>query len=218
MVIAIDGPASSGKSTLAVMTANSLNFHFLNTGMIFRAIAYFLDKNKIDFKNEVGIKNLLDITKIEIKHINKNQQVYINGENVSNLLSFPQIANLASLYSQNIIVRNKVTHIQREFAKEYNVVIEGRDIGTHVFPNADYKFFVTASIEERAKRRYATLKNDNSKITLKDVKEQLKERDYNDMHRKISPLIQANDAIVIDTSNDTTQQSLLKILNCIKVR
>ncbi len=218
MVIAIDGPASAGKSTLAVMAANSLNFHFLNTGMIFRAIAYAINKNCIDVNDDKQIKNLLNSTKIEIKFIDKNQIVYVNEEDTSNYVSLPKIASLASLYSQNPIIREKVSSIQHEFAKKYNVVIEGRDIGTQVFPNADYKFFVTASLEERAKRRYAMLKNNNNNLTLQEVKDQLQERDYNDIHRKVSPLIQAKDAIVIDTSNDTVEQSLNKILNCVKAR
>ena len=218
MIIAMDGPASAGKSTLAVMTANSLNFHFLNTGMIFRAIAYLIDKNNIDIKNNDAIKNILDTTKIEIKFKNKNQIVFVNKEDTTKYVSLPKIASLASFYSQNPIIREKVSELQHEFANKFDVVIEGRDIGTQVFPNADYKFFVTASIEERAKRRYQTLKNNNPALTLQDVKKQLQERDYNDIHRKISPLIQAKDAIVIDTSNDTIEQSLNKILNCIKVR
>ncbi len=218
MIIAIDGPASAGKSTLAVMTANSLNFHFLNTGMIFRAIAYLIDKNNIDIANNEAIKNILNTTKIEIRFKDKNQIVFVNEEDTSNYVSLPKIANLASIYSQNQIIREKVSELQHEFANKFDVVIEGRDIGTQVFPNADYKFFVTASIDERAKRRYQTLKNNNPNLTLQDVKKQLQERDYNDIHRKISPLIQAKDAIVIDTSNDTIEQSLNKILNCIKVR
>ncbi len=218
MIIAMDGPASAGKSTLAVMTADALNFHFLNTGMIFRAIAYLIDKNNIDIKNNDAIKNILDTTKIEIKFKNKNQIVFVNKEDTTKYVSLPKIASLASFYSQNPIIREKVSELQHEFANKFDVVIEGRDIGTQVFPNADYKFFVTASIEERAKRRYQTLKNNNPALKLQDVKKQLQERDYNDIHRKISPLIQAKDAIVIDTSNDTIKQSLNKILNCIKVR
>ncbi len=218
MIIAMDGPASAGKSTLAVMTADALNFHFLNTGMIFRAIAYLIDKNNIDIKNNDAIKNILDTTKIEIKFKNKNQIVFVNKEDTTKYVSLPKIASLASFYSQNPIIREKVSELQHEFANKFDVVIEGRDIGTQVFPNADYKFFVTASIEERAKRRYQTLKNNNPALKLQDVKKQLQERDYNDIHRKISPLIQAKDAIVIDTSNDTIEQSLNKILNCIKVR
>ena len=216
MVVAIDGPACAGKSTLAVMVANELNIHSLNTGMIFRAIAYYLDKNNVSEQETDKIHQLLTSCKIDVEFVGKDQVVYVDGENTLKYVSLPHISAKASSFSQIPEIREIVKKIQHQFAQKYDLVIEGRDIGTEVFPNAEHKFFVTASIESRAQRRYATLIENGEKITLEKVKEGLIARDYNDTHRQISPLKQADDAILVDTSNDTIDQSLQKIIKFIK--
>lgn len=215
MVIAIDGLAGSGKSTLAVLVAKSLNFHFFNTGLVFRAIAYALDKNGILQSDDNKIKQFLEKSPITVKFDKFKQQVFYENINISKFLKSAKIAKLASTYSQIIFVREYVEQIQKNFAKNNNVVIEGRDIGTKVFPKAKYKFFITASLTERAKRRYIS-QSEKTHFSIEEIKRQLQDRDYSDINRKISPLIKADDAISIDTTNDTIQQSLNKILSYIR--
>ena len=213
MVIAMDGPACSGKSTLAVEVANKIGFHFLNTGMIFRAITYLLLKNNIDITNNKLLHNILNNTQIDVEYIDGKQIVYVNGEDTSNVVSSPEVAKYTSPYSQNPIIRQEVVKIQRNFSKKYNLVIEGRDIGTEVFPDAKYKFFITASIQARTNRRYETMKVQYPNITKKEIQESLLQRDFNDSTRKISPLRQADDAVLIDTSNDSIEESINKIIS-----
>ena len=216
MIIAIDGPACSGKSTLAVLTAQKLNIHFLNTGMIFRAIAYYLNANKVDINDESKISKILETCEIDVEFKDGKQIVYVEGKDSSEFFALPKISHLASEYSKLNSVREKVKDIQHKFAEKYDLVVEGRDIGTEVFPNAKYKFFIKADLDTRALRRYTTLKEKDTNITLNQVKEDLKVRDYEDSHRKISPLKKADDAIVIDTSKDTISESLDKILSFIR--
>ena len=216
MIIAIDGPAGSGKSTLAVLVAEKLKIHSFNTGMIFRAIAYFLNKKRVDIKDEEKIAKILQNCDILVTFENDQQKVYIDKEDISNYVSLPSVAHLASEYSKLNVVREKVKQIQRKFAKIYDLVVEGRDIGTEIFPDADYKFFLIADIDTRAMRRYETLKKTMSNVDFNKIKEDLKKRDYEDSHREISPLRKADDAIVIDTTNDTVPQSLNKILSFIR--
>lgn len=216
MVVAMDGPACAGKSTLAVLTAEKLGVNFLNTGMIFRAIAYLLTKNNVDINNIESVKHTLSNSEINIDYIDGNQIVYVNNEDTSSYISNPDISQKASQYSQLPEIRDIVCNIQRNFANKFDLVVEGRDIGTEVFPDAKYKFYITASIESRAKRRYQTLKEKGENVTLKEVETMLEQRDYADINRKISPLKRADDAILIDTSNDTVEQSLDKIISYIK--
>ena len=216
MVIAMDGPACAGKSTLAVLTAQRLHINFLNTGMIFRAIAYILTKENIDTENLEQVKEILNKANIDIEYIDGKQVVYVEGIDTSPYISLPEISQKASIYSQIIEIRHIVSKIQHKFADKYDLVVEGRDIGTEVFPNAKYKFYITASVDSRAKRRYETYIQKGENITYDEVKNAIIKRDYNDMHRKISPLKQAKDSIIIDTSNDTIEQSLEKIISYIK--
>lgn len=216
MVIAMDGPACAGKSTLAVLTAKTLKINFLNTGMIFRAIAYLLTKKNVDINNMEQVEKVLRESNIDIEYIDGNQVVYVEGIDTRPYISLPDVSQKSSLYSQIPQIRKIVSSIQHKFANKYDLVIEGRDIGTEVFPDAKYKFYITASVESRAKRRYETYMEKGENITFDEVKKSIMERDYNDMNRKISPLKQAQDAIVIDTSNDTVEQSLQRIISYIK--
>ena len=215
MVIALDGPACSGKSTLAVELAKKIGFKFLNTGMIFRAIAYLLLNKNLEEPNDNLIVQYINETKIDIEFQNDKQIILLNGEDISSYLSSPEVAKYASIYSQLPIVRKKVVEYQHLFSNKYDLVIEGRDIGTEVFPNAKYKFFITASIEERVERRYQNLISQYPDITREEIKQSLLERDYNDSHREISPLKQAKDANLINTSGQTIEQSIDTLLKYI---
>ena len=215
MVIALDGPACSGKSTLAVELAKTIGYKFLNTGMIFRAIAYLLLKNNIDVSSDENILDCIKHTQIDIEFNDDKQIILLNGEDVSSYLSSPEVAKFASIYSQIPVIRKKVVEFQHLFSNKFDLVIEGRDIGTEVFPNAKYKFFVTASIESRVERRYQSLVEKYPDITKQEIKQSLLERDYNDSHREISPLRQADDAHLIDTSSQTIDESIDTLLSFI---
>lgn len=216
MVIAMDGPACAGKSTLAVETARRLNINFLNTGMIFRAIAYLLTKKNIDINNIEQVVTTINNANIDIEYVNGDQIVFVDGEDTRPYVNLSEYSEKASTYSQIKEIREIVCKIQRDFARKYDLVVEGRDIGTEIFPDAKYKFYVTASIESRAKRRYQTLIQKGENVTLEQVATMLEQRDYADSHREISPLRRAADAVLIDTSNDTIEQSLEKIISYIK--
>ena len=206
MVIAIDGPSGSGKSTLAVALANRLNIKFFNTGMIFRAVAYCLENKNFSCASVEHIENFIQNLEFEVVFEGNNQYIFYEGTNITEFLFTPQVAQNASIVSQNIKVRKFVSDLQHKYSKIYDLVIEGRDIGTEVFPDAEHKFFITASMEARVERRYADLVKKNPDITKQEIELSIKTRDYNDMNRKISPLKKADDAKVVDTTNNTVEQ------------
>lgn len=216
MVIALDGGASSGKSTISKHLAKELKICYLNTGMIFRSIALFLHNKQIDSTQNAEIANALNGAKLKMAFESGNQKIYIEDVDYSTLVFNSECGMLASVYSQNAIIRQLVEKIQQSFAEKNSIVVEGRDIGTKVFPNADFKFFITCSLEERARRRYEDLKQTDKDITLESVKQTLQERDIKDSTREISPLVKADDAIEIDTTFDTEDQTLQKILKIIR--
>ena len=216
MIIALDGQSGTGKSTLSKLVAKKLGFKYLNTGMIYRAITYYFVKNNILPNDINGITNALSNVNIYITFDNDNQKVYVDNQDITPYVSSQEVQRNVSLYSQIFIIREKITEIQRVFAQNNNIVVEGRDIGTHVFPNADYKFFVTCNIEIRAKRRLDDLVKSGQNITLDDVVNSLKNRDYIDSTREFSPLKRADDAIDIDTSNSTIDESLNDIIGYIR--
>lgn len=216
MIIALDGQSGTGKSTLSKLVAKKLGFKYLNTGMIYRAITYYFLKNNI-LPNDINeITNALSNINIYIKFDNDNQMVYVDNQDITPYVSSQEVQRNVSLYSQIFSIREKITEIQRVFAQNNNIVVEGRDIGTHVFPNADYKFFVTCNIEIRAKRRLDDLVKSGQNITLDEVVNSLKNRDYIDTTREFSPLKRADDAIDIDTSNSTIDESVNEIIGYIR--
>ena len=216
MIIALDGQSGTGKSTLSKLVAKKLGFKYLNTGMIYRAITYYFVKNNI-LPNDINeITNALSNINIHIKFDNDNQMVYIDNQDITPYVSSQEVQRNVTLYSQIFSIREKITEIQRVFAQNNNIVVEGRDIGTHVFPNADYKFFVTCNIEIRAKRRLDDLVKSGQNITLDEVVNSLKNRDYIDTTREFSPLKRADDAIDIDTSNSTIDESVNEIIGYIR--
>ena len=213
MVIAIDGPAGSGKSTTAKLLAEKLSFIYLDTGAMYRAVTlYFLD-NSINIRNSSIVSKTLENIDLSIKFSNKFE-VYINGKNVTNKIRGRKINALVSRISKIHDVRKKMVIIQRSFSKEKDIVIEGRDIGSYVFPNAEFKFFLVANILERAKRRLKEIKSKRS-IDLSELISNLEERDKIDSTRKISPLLKSDDAIEINTTSLTIKEQVDKIYNII---
>lgn len=198
--IAIDGPAGAGKSTIAKLVAKNMGYIYVDTGAMYRAIAYYLVTNKIDIENDSLLEKACESINISIKYENDAQQVYLNGENVTPYLRNEETGNMASKSSAKAPVREALLGLQRDMAKEYNVVMDGRDIGTNVLPNAEVKIYLTASSKERANRRYKELIAKGESADLDKIEADIIERDERDMNRDIAPLKQARDAILVDSS------------------
>ena len=214
MVIAIDGPAGSGKSTTAKLLANKLDFIYLDTGAMYRAVTLYFLNNNIDLNDLNLINNFLHNMDLKLFYNDNRFKVILNNEDITHSLRNQDINKNVSQVSKNISVRKKMVDIQRNFSKNKDIVVEGRDIGTHVFPNAEYKFFIEADIRVRVKRRYNEMP-DKSNISLSELENQIKNRDLLDSKRAISPLIKSNDAIVIDTTKLTIDEQVKKIYNLI---
>ena len=199
MIIAIDGTAGSGKSTTAKELAKRLNFFHIDSGSLYRVVTYFCILNKINFKQDDLLENTLN--DINIKFDNK--RVLLNGKDVSSKIRAHNVSNSVSEYSANIIIRNKLSDLQRELARGKDAVVEGRDIGTNVFPEANFKFYLSATAEVRADRRYSQMLEKGGKIDIskEQVLKNLIKRDQLDMNREHSPLIKSYDAIEIDTTD-----------------
>lgn len=210
--IAIDGPAGAGKSTIAKAVSKKLNYIYIDTGAMYRAIGLYYLQNEIDLQNEDLINGLIDNIKVEITYENGLQQIILNGDNVTSLIRTQEVSNAASVVSAYKKVREKLVSLQRDLASSTNVVMDGRDIGTVVLPNASVKIFLTASTEERAKRRYKELLEKGQVVDLETIKKEIEERDYRDINRETSPLMQAEDAILVDTSSMTIEEVIDEIL------
>lgn len=214
--IAIDGPAGAGKSTIAKRIAKKLNYIYVDTGAMYRAIAYYLVTNEIDIEDEVALKKACAGLKVEIKYENDAQQVYLNGENVTPYLRIEATGNMASKSSAKAPVRAALLDLQRDMAKQYNVVMDGRDIGTNVLTDAEVKIYLTASSKERANRRYTELVEKGEKADFDKIEADIIERDRRDMEREIAPLKQAEDAVLVDSSDmgiDEVVDTILSIAN-----
>ena len=214
--IAIDGPAGAGKSTIAKTVSKEMSYIYVDTGALYRSIALSLLNNKVDIKNIDDVKTLLEKTKIEIKFVNGEQRVFLNGEDVSEKIRTTEVSMMASASSAIPEVRAFLLELQRSIARENNVIMDGRDIGTVVLPDAQVKIFLTASAECRAKRRYNDyILTGNTDESYEKILADIKERDYNDSHRAIAPLKPAEDSVVIDTSNDTLEESVQRIISTV---
>ena len=213
MIIAIDGPAGSGKSTTAKLLADKLGFIYLDTGAMYRAVTLFLLNKKIDINNTVDIQESLRKIDLSIKNEDKFE-VYLNSKNVTDNLRQTSIDDLVSYVSKILDVREKMVTLQRSFSNNKNIVVEGRDIGSNVFPNADFKFFLIADVMERAKRRFNDQGYEN-KLTIPELVEKIKKRDRIDSSRLISPLIKVDDAIEINTTSLTIEEQVTKIYDII---
>ena len=209
--IAIDGPAGAGKSSIAKAVSGVLGFIYVDTGALYRAIGLYALRKNTDTKDTEKVENLLTDIEVDLKFIDGNQRVFLNGEDVSEEIRLPEASMAASNVSAIPAVRSYLFELQRKIAKENNCIMDGRDIGTVVLPDADLKIFLTASPEVRAKRRYDELTAKGSKVEYDDVLSDLNARDYQDTHREVAPLIPADDAIVLDTTDMTFEQVETKI-------
>lgn len=214
--IAIDGPAGAGKSTISKKVSNNIGFVYIDTGALYRAIGYYAVSNGIDPKDSKRVSEFLKGINISLDFIDGKQCVLIDGIDVSDKIRTPEISMAASNVSAIPKVREFLLDLQKNIALKNNVVMDGRDIGTVVLPNADIKIFLTASIEERAKRRYNDLIKKDKNIKFQDVLNDVKQRDYNDSNRDIAPLKPADDAIIVDTTGESLEQSVERLLSLIK--
>ena len=212
--IAIDGPAGAGKSTIAKRVAEKLGLIYVDTGAMFRAIALYMT-GKCVKSNEIDkVKEELNNICLDIVYENGEQQIILNDENVSKLIRNPEISKAASSFAQVPEVRERLLMLQRELADKRPVVMDGRDIGTKVLPSAAVKIFLTADVRVRAERRYKELTEKGEKVNLEDIMSDIKSRDEQDMNRKVSPLVQADDAVLVDTSSlsvDEVVDAIIKI-------
>lgn len=213
--VAIDGPAGAGKSTIAKAAAKELGFIYVDTGALYRAVAYNAVKNGV-IDDEQGIISMLDDTKVELKYVEGVQSVYLNGEDVSGFIRTPENSMGASKVSAIPQVREFLLNLQREIAKTNNVIMDGRDIATVVLPDAEVKIFLFASPECRAERRYKELVEKGENVSFDDVLKDVNQRDYQDSHREIAPLKPSEESIMADTSELTLQESIDLIVNTIK--
>ena len=199
--IAIDGPAGAGKSTIARRLASELGFYYVDTGAMFRTVAYFMDLLGISPKDVDGVERYIDELTVTIDYDeNGVQHMIMNGMDVTDDIRTQDISQKASLVAAHGVVRDVLLEMQRDVAKRHNVIMDGRDIGTVVLPRADVKIFLTADAEVRAKRRYDELIAKGQKANLQQILKEIQQRDYQDTHRAIAPLKQAKDAVKVDTS------------------
>lgn len=216
-IIAIDGGAATGKSSLSKAISKALNIAYLDTGSLYRAMTLYYIINNIEVNDENVIKNLDNIT-ITVENVNSENVVYLNGVDVTSRLHENIVSNTVAYVAKIPEVRAKVLNLQRNSAKEKSIVVDGRDIGTVVFPNADVKLFLEASLEKRAERRKEDLKQGKENVSEEDLQKELSKRDMQDTTRKTSPLKKADDAFVIDTTFTTVDEALEKALNIIRKR
>lgn len=204
--IAIDGPAGAGKSTIAKLVAKKLGFIYVDTGAMYRAMALYFIRNGIRAEETEKIEAACDGVSVTIRYENNEQQVVLNDENVTQFLRTEEVGKMASASSVVPKVRMKLVELQRQLAATADVVMDGRDIGTYVLPNAQVKIYMTAGIRERALRRYEELKQKGIDCNLEEIEKDIAERDYRDMNRDFAPLRQAEDAIYLDTSKMSIEE------------
>ena len=211
--IAIDGPAGAGKSTIAKLAAEKLGFIYVDTGAMYRAMALKCIRNGVASSEEDKVSDICSGCDIDIKYENGEQNVLLDGENVNSLIRTEEVSQMTSAISVYQKVREKLLLLQRNVAKNNNVIMDGRDIGSNVLKDADVKIYLTASVQTRAKRRYAEQKEKGMDVSLADIEKDIEERDYRDMHRERAPLVVAENATIIDSSDMTIEQVTDKIVN-----
>ncbi len=218
MIIAIDGPVGSGKSTIAKLVAQKLGFTYIDTGAMYRAVALKIIKTKTPLKVSEIVK-MMENTKIDLVQTEEGLKVYLDGEDVTEEIRTEDVAKLASQIARYGEIRKRLVQFQRKLGERAgNVVIEGRDTGTVIFPNAELKIYLTASPEERARRRYEQLKEKGFNVPFEHLVEKIRERDKMDMERKESPLKPAEDSVIIDTTDKTIDEVVEIIINLAKER
>lgn len=214
--IAIDGPAGAGKSTIAKMAAKKLDFIYVDTGAMYRAMALYFLRREIDAKDEKKIAEACEHINVTIAYQEGEQQVLLNGENVNAFIRTEEVSMMTSNTSKYPAVREKLLYLQRKLAAANNVIMDGRDIGTCVLPDAELKIYLTASASERAKRRYFEQKERGVESDLAQIERDIIARDEQDMNREIAPLKQAEDAIYLDTSDMTIEEVVTKIVSLVQ--
>lgn len=214
--IAIDGPAGAGKSTIAKAVAKRLGMIYVDTGAMYRAMALFMLREKVDLQDTAGIIEKCGAAHITIRYEDGVQAVFLNGENVNAYLRTEEVGNAASAVSPVPEVRKKLVELQQKLASERDCIMDGRDIGTCVLPNAQLKLYLTASSAVRAKRRYDELTSKGETCDPEKIKADIEERDYRDTHRETSPLKQAEDAVLMDTSEMTVEEVIDKLISLCK--
>ena len=214
--VAIDGPAGAGKSTIAKLVAKEKGYIYVDTGAMYRGLAIHFIKKGIKAEYIKGIVEACKDAEVSIVYENDVQQIYLNGENVTAMLRTEEVGNMASKTSAIPAVREKLLELQRTLAREKDVIMDGRDIGTNILPNADVKIYLTASVETRATRRYKELLEKGENCVYEEIAQDIKERDERDMNREIAPLKQAEDAILVDSSEMTIDEVVKTICSYCK--
>ena len=213
MIVAIDGPAGSGKGTITKLVADRLNLIYIDSGATYRCVALACLRNNITLEEKEKIIALTKTLNIEFDH---DQRTFLNGEDVSKLIRTNEVSNIVSQLSSIVEVREILVDLQRKMAENKNVIMEGRDITTVVFPHADYKFYLDASQEERARRRFKQNQEMGIECTFEEILDHIIKRDYNDMHKPVGSLIRTEDQVYIDSTNMTIPEVVDKIVNIIK--
>ncbi len=205
--IAIDGPSGAGKSTIAKLLAEKLNIEYIDTGAMYRAVAYKIIVNHIDIENDVQLKDMLSDTKVDFS----SGKIYLDDIEIGDFIRTPEVTKMASDASAIAAVRTRLVELQRKMGENKSIIMDGRDIGTNVLENAEFKFFLTASAQIRAKRRHKEMQEKNMQISYETVYDDIVKRDYNDEHREINPLRPADDAFIIDTSDMSIEEVIEKL-------
>lgn len=216
MKIALDGPAGAGKSTIAKAISKELNIMYLDTGAMYRAVALHMLDNGITVKETEKVEEALKNIDLLVKYEDGMQKMYLKGEDVSLRIRENAVSKAASDFSALQAVREFLVKMQQETARKNDCILDGRDIGTCVLPDADFKFYLTADSAERARRRAKELEEKGQAVDVKKIQEEIEQRDYNDSHREFSPLRQAEDAVLVDSTNMTVEEVLNFIINIIK--
>lgn len=214
--IAIDGPAGAGKSTIAKLVAKKMGFIYVDTGAMYRTMALSCYREGIEASDKEKVIEVCERVEVSLDYVNDTQLVYLNGEDVSALIRSEEIGNMTSAIAVYEPVRKILVAMQRKLAAEKNVVMDGRDIGSAVLPNANLKIYLTASTRTRAERRYNELVEKGFECNIDDIEEDIRQRDYRDMNREVSPLVQTEDAVLVDSSNMSIAEVVNKIIELAK--
>lgn len=209
--IAIDGPAAAGKSTVAKVVAKELSYVYIDTGAMYRTLTYAALEQKVDIENEEQLMEVVKNVNIEFQQGENTQLVFLNGQDVSEVIRTPDVTNRVSIVAKHRLVREEMVRRQQELAKKGGVVMDGRDIGTHVLPDAEVKIFMLASVEERAERRHLENLNKGFDSNLEQLKEEIAQRDKLDSEREVSPLKKADDALELDTTSLSIEEVVQKL-------
>jgi len=216
--VAIDGPAGAGKSTISKRVAKQLGFMYVDTGALYRAVGYYALQNGADPADERQMADCLPRIQVELVYRDGEQRIILNAQDVSEAIRTPEMSTAASQVSALRPVRDFLFNLQQSMAERYDVVMDGRDIGTVVLPNANAKIFLTATPEDRARRRYEEYRSQGRDVPFEEILADMKQRDYNDSNREISPLRQAEDAILLDTTGNELEQSVALVIDTLKER